>query len=65
VRDALHAEVNQWNSEQDKGAWVLWNRVLYLEPLSRNADATVLDPDTCVSSSGFVGLAQLYAGEGA
>ena len=65
VRDALHAEVNQWNSEQDKGAWVLWNRVVYLEPLSRNPDATVLQRDTCLPARGFVDLTQLYAGEGA
>ncbi len=65
VRDALHAEVNEWNCEHNQDAHALWNRVVSMEPLSRNADATVLQPDICVPARGFVGLAQLFAGEGA
>ena len=44
VRDALHAEVNSWTKPQlDLGsnAWIdsLWNRVIELEPVSRDSDA--------------------------
>jgi radical SAM superfamily enzyme YgiQ (UPF0313 family) len=65
VRDALHAEVNEWSSERDKGAGALWNRVVCMEPLSRNSDATVLESDTRLPAGGFVELTRLFAGEGA
>jgi radical SAM superfamily enzyme YgiQ (UPF0313 family) len=47
VRDALHAEVSSWHaasSTQDAAAHIeeLWRKVFELEPLSRNAESTVL-----------------------
>lgn len=46
VRDALHAEVDSWRMPQVSGEEqaridVLWNRVIELEPKSREADAFV------------------------
>jgi anaerobic magnesium-protoporphyrin IX monomethyl ester cyclase len=67
VRDALHSEVNTWSGKTSPShASALWDQVEALEPLSRNTDATVLDAvPFAVPSSGFVGLQQLLAGEGA
>ena len=66
VRDALHAEVNGWNSGNDnRDARVRWSRVKRLEPISRNSDPTILEEDTySAPASGFVALHQLWAGEG-
>jgi radical SAM superfamily enzyme YgiQ (UPF0313 family) len=67
VRDALHAEVNNWNAgidEQDAAS--LWNHVKQLEPVSKNSDPTVLEADPyLVPTSKFVALHRLCAGEGA
>jgi radical SAM superfamily enzyme YgiQ (UPF0313 family) len=46
VRDALHAEVESWNSgTESEGLADLWKNVTALEPVCRNADATLL-PDS-------------------
>ena len=66
VRDALHAEVDAWNTVGNTSlAQSLWDHVRLLEPVSRNADATVLEDDPYLARpTGFVALSQLYAGEG-
>ena len=45
VRDALHAEVDSWHATRPAGTELdqvsnLWRRVVELEPLARNTDAT-------------------------
>jgi radical SAM superfamily enzyme YgiQ (UPF0313 family) len=49
IRDALHAEVNLWHSEDDisnkQEVKQLWNRVSQLELTSHNVDPTVLDTE--------------------
>lgn len=67
VRDALHAEVDswskpRWNREGTARIDSLWNRVIELEPLSRDAD-TVASPEriTASSSSTIVPLTNLVA----
>jgi anaerobic magnesium-protoporphyrin IX monomethyl ester cyclase len=79
VRDALHAEVNSWSAPSAKfplqSAVVrnLWRQVEFLEPISRNSDATQLlevtcDPAAAVMklefANGFVPLRRLLASPG-
>jgi anaerobic magnesium-protoporphyrin IX monomethyl ester cyclase len=45
LRDALHAEVNSWRSDDSSeavDAGLLWQQVLELEPKTRNDEATTL-----------------------
>jgi radical SAM superfamily enzyme YgiQ (UPF0313 family) len=45
LRNALHAEVNSWrsdNSSEAADAGLLWQQVLELEPMTRNAEVTTL-----------------------
>jgi radical SAM superfamily enzyme YgiQ (UPF0313 family) len=67
VRDALHAEVDSWRRPQVSGEdqtriGALWNRVIELEPMSRDDDAFV--PPKAIaaaSSSTLVPIEQLVA----
>jgi radical SAM superfamily enzyme YgiQ (UPF0313 family) len=55
VRDALHAEVDSWARPQGKGEGVrvpeLWERVLEMEPVSRNQSPTRIDEDAGLPAS--------------
>jgi radical SAM superfamily enzyme YgiQ (UPF0313 family) len=77
VRDALHAEVDSWKSvpaadeAAEGGIAKIWERVKFLEPLSRNSDATELSyvEASCASSESsgrrsFVPLRGLAASAG-
>jgi anaerobic magnesium-protoporphyrin IX monomethyl ester cyclase len=76
VRDALHAEVDSWkpaaglDEAAGGGIATIWERVKFLEPLSRNSDATEFsDPMACGSSESagqrsFVPLRGLAASAG-
>ena len=66
VRDALHAEVDSWrkppvSGEEQARIDVLWNRVVELEPKSRDADAFVF-PKTLTefSPSAIVPVERLF-----
>lgn len=66
VRNALHAEVDAWNSgsEASAGASVdqLWEEVFALEPGSRNSNALVLSQNHLAATeqpTGFISIHQL------
>jgi anaerobic magnesium-protoporphyrin IX monomethyl ester cyclase len=42
LRNALHAEVSSWKSDDTSDVSFLWQQVLELEPKMRNAEATTL-----------------------
>jgi anaerobic magnesium-protoporphyrin IX monomethyl ester cyclase len=69
VRDALHAEVDSWNTPEDGGAVnsqvaTLWTRVNELEPLSRDADAFVFPDTPALASSTFIPVEELASVRG-
>jgi radical SAM superfamily enzyme YgiQ (UPF0313 family) len=70
VRDSLHNEVDSWNNnrvERQRESLRLWAEVSRLEPISRNADATVLRQEGNerfdLIANGFVSLRSLRPGE--
>ena len=51
VRDSVHAEVNSWRStpcspDEDRSPVALWQKVVQMETVSRNGEATVLHRDS-------------------
>jgi len=67
VRDALHVEVSSWSvtsSEPETGSQIeeLWQNVFALEPVSRNAESTVLPPTNSEARSavhsGFIPVSE-------
>ena len=53
LRDALHAEVNSWRSDDSSEAadpGLLWQQVLELEPKTRNEEATTLARSASVNT---------------
>jgi anaerobic magnesium-protoporphyrin IX monomethyl ester cyclase len=66
VRNALHAEVDAWNSRSEVSAAAsvdqLWKEVFALEPGSRNPNALVLSQDHLAATeqpTGFISIHQL------
>jgi anaerobic magnesium-protoporphyrin IX monomethyl ester cyclase len=66
VRNALHAEVDAWNSGSEASASAsvdqLWKEVFALEPSSRNPNALVLSQDHLAATeqpTGFIPIHQL------
>jgi anaerobic magnesium-protoporphyrin IX monomethyl ester cyclase len=66
VRNALHAEVDDWNSGSEASAAAsvdqLWQEVFALEPGSRNPNALVLSQDHVAATeqpTGFISIHQL------
>jgi radical SAM superfamily enzyme YgiQ (UPF0313 family) len=70
VRDALHAEVDSWNTSEDGGTVnsrvaELWRRVNELEPSSRDEDAFVFpDKLAALESSTFIPVEELASVRG-
>jgi radical SAM superfamily enzyme YgiQ (UPF0313 family) len=70
VRDALHAEVDSWNTPANANTSnsqvaALWNTVNELEPLSRDADAFVFpDAPAPFASSTFIPVEELASVRG-
>lgn len=65
LRKALHAEVDSWNTitpQNDKAALTaLWARVLDLEPITRNPEATIFQSDETPNSDSDQKFVPLHA----
>jgi hypothetical protein len=66
VRNALHAEVDTWNSSSEASASAsvdqLWKEIFAREPGSRNPNALVLSQDHLAATeqpTGFISIHQL------
>jgi hypothetical protein len=70
VRDALHAEVDSWNTPANANTpnsrvAALWTKVNELEPLSRDADAFAFpDAPASFASSTFIPVEELASVRG-